>query len=79
MHDLAHLVKPFENPHHLPEFFWNHLSKDIEHLSHVTGKGVEDAAIIVHLVLSQILTNITPDCKLTISHTMNTPCCSHCS
>ena len=64
MHDLANLVKPFVNPQHLPEFFWMHLSKDIEHLSHVTGKGLEESAIIVHLVLAEILTNSTPDRKL---------------
>lgn len=40
----------------LPELFWRHLRKDIEHLSSVTGKGIEEAALIVHLVLSEILT-----------------------
>ena len=64
MHDIAHLVTPFVNPQQLPEFFWMHLSKDIEHLSRVTGKGIEDSTIIVHLVLSEILTNTTPDSKL---------------
>ena len=64
VHDLAHLVKPFVNTEQLPEFFWTHLNKDIEHLSRVTGKGVEDSAIIVHLVLSEILINTAPDCKL---------------
>jgi hypothetical protein len=63
MPDLAQLVKPFVNPQHLPEFFWMHLNKDIEHLSRVTGKGMEDSAIMVHLVLSEMLTDAAPDCK----------------
>lgn len=66
VHDIAHLVKPFVHPEHLPEFFWMHLTRDIEHLSRVTGKGVEDSAIIVHLVLCEMLTNIMPDCKLNL-------------
>ena len=40
----------------LPELFWKHLRKDIEHLSKVSGKGIEEAALIIHMVLSEILT-----------------------
>ena len=64
MVSLAELVKPFVQPQHLPEFFWRHLQKDIEHLSQVTGKGLEEAAIIVHLILKGILTKQPPTCKL---------------
>ena len=63
MASLAELVKPFVHPQHLPEFFWRHLQKDIEHLSQVTGKGLEEAAIIVHLILKDILTKPPPTCK----------------
>jgi hypothetical protein len=59
--ELANLVKQNVN---LPEFFWMHLSKDIEHLSRVTGKGMEESALIVHLVLHNIFTKLPPaDCK----------------
>lgn len=62
--DLAGLVKPpFHHPEDLPEFFWLHLRKDIEHLSRVTGKGSEESAIIVHSVLQNILTKAPPTCK----------------
>ena len=53
--DLVHIIKPFVNPQNIPEFFWMHLRKDIEHLSCVTGKGLEESAIIVHLVLHEML------------------------
>lgn len=64
IHDLAKHIQPFVNPAYLPEFFWMHLCKDIEHLSRVTGKGPEESAIIVHLVLSEMLLNTMPECKL---------------
>ena len=60
---LAALVKPTVNPNNLPEFFWMHLIKDIEHLSQVTGKGLDESAIIIHLVLHQILTKEPLTCK----------------
>ena len=55
--DLAHLVKPDVKQHLLPEFFWMHLKKDIHHLSRVTGEGMEESALIVHLVLQEMLSN----------------------
>lgn len=58
--DLAALVKPHVNPNNLPEFFWMHLMKDIEHLSRVTGKGLDESAIIIHLIIRQILTKQPP-------------------
>ena len=37
------------------EFFWNHLKHDIEQFRQVTQRSVDDAALIVHLVLHQIM------------------------
>ena len=54
---LAELVKPAVNPELLPQFFWMHLRKDMEHLSRVTGKGMEESAIIIHLVLQDMLSS----------------------
>ena len=53
--EVAALVKPKVDPQALPEFFWMHLKKDIEQLSRVTGRGIEEACMIVHLVLRNIL------------------------
>ncbi len=61
--ELAALVRPHVKPNKLPEFFWMHLRKDIEQLSRVTGKGLDEAAIIVHLVLRDILTKPPPICE----------------
>ena len=60
MAELADLVKPRVNPNNLPEFFWMHLNKDIEQLSRVTGKSLDESAIIIHLVLRGILTKAPP-------------------
>ncbi len=61
--ELAALVKPLINPNNLPEFFWMHLRKDIEQLSRVIGKGLDEATISIHLVLRDILTKSPPTCK----------------
>ena len=63
MAELAVLVKPPVNPNNLPEFFWMHLRKDIEQLSQVTGKGLDESAISIHLVLQGILMKPPPSCK----------------
>lgn len=68
---LVELVKPRENVNNLPEFFWMHLKKDIEQLSQVTGRGLEDSAIIIHLVLRGILTNESPTRKNNNRNTQN--------
>ena len=56
--ELAELVKPPVKHDLLPQFFWMHLKKDIEHLSRVTGRGMEESALIIHFVLHDIL--LTP-------------------
>ena len=61
--ELAALVAPRVNPNSLPEFFWRHLQKDVAHLSRVTGKGLDESAIIIHLVLCNILKKAPSICK----------------
>lgn len=53
---IANLVKPRLHPGQLPEFFWRQLEKDIELLGQATGKGQDEAVIIIHLVLKDMLT-----------------------
>lgn len=55
--ELASVVKQREN---LPEFFWMHINKDIEQLSRVTGKGIEESMLILHLVLHNIFVKDPP-------------------
>ena len=57
---LLALVNPrLRGPQELPEFFWGHLERDIELLARALGKNHDEAAIVVHLVLRNILT-VTP-------------------
>jgi hypothetical protein len=57
---LAELVKPAVKERQLLEFFWMHLRKDLEHLSRVIGEGMEESAMIVHLVLQEMLFYTVP-------------------
>ena len=50
-------------PRDLPEFFWLHLEKDLECLCKSTGRGMDECAIIMHLVLKRILQNDPTDCE----------------
>ena len=45
------------HPPELPEFFWGHLERDLHLLGRALGKNAEEAAIVVHLVLRNILTS----------------------
>ena len=38
-------------PEDLPQFFWQHLIRDLDILSKAIGYSVDDAALIVHLIL----------------------------
>lgn len=35
-------------------FFWDQIKEDIQQLSNVTGHSIDEAALLVHLVLKQI-------------------------
>ena len=35
-------------------FFWDQIKKDIQQLSSITGYSIDEAALLVHLVLKQI-------------------------
>ena len=62
--DIVQMVKPHVQVQGLPDFFWRHLDKDIELLGRAVGKGYEEAAMIVHLVLKEILTKDPPGSEL---------------
>ena len=53
--DITKILRVEVLPRNLPKFFWMHLEKDMECLKKCTGKGDDECAIIVHLVLQQIL------------------------
>ena len=57
--EMTTLIKRPVDPKNLNVFFWDHLRKDVEHLSQLTNQQLDQAAIIIHLVLKRIL-KITP-------------------
>ena len=57
---LALVKSGLHSPRELPEFFWGHLERDVQLLARALGKNPEDAAIVVHLVLRNILTTNPP-------------------
>lgn len=61
--ELASLIKPRVNPNQIPEFFWMHMKKDVAHLSRVTGKGLDESVVIVHLVLRNIMMKSSSICE----------------
>ena len=65
--DIVQLVKPHVPVQGLPEFFWRHLDKDIELLGRAVGKGYEEAAMIVHLVLREILVKDPPGSEFVVN------------
>jgi len=60
------LIKVDIRPRDLPEFFWRHLEKDIELLGRSIGRGMDESAITLHLVLKEVLQRDPPTCKGTI-------------
>ena len=52
------------HPSELPEFFWRHLETDVKDLAQAIGKNEDEAAIVLHLILKQILTSDPPTSKL---------------
>ena len=55
---LALVKSGLQSPQELPEFFWGHLEKDVQLLARALGRNPEDAAIVVHLVLRNMVTVI---------------------
>lgn len=54
--DVVALMNSPVHPSGLPEFFWRHLEKDLEGICAVLRRGEDEAILLVHLVLRNILT-----------------------
>ena len=63
--EISRIVRCKEQilPRDLPEFFWLHLEKDLECLCKSIGRGVDECAVLVHLVLKRILQNDPTACE----------------
>ena len=74
---LLELVKSgLTSPQELPEFFWGHLERDVQLLAKALGKNPEDATIVIHLVLKNIVTIIPPSGNITLSTLKTRDVCS---
>ena len=51
---MLDFIHPTVKPEDLQQFFWQHLIRDLELLSKVIGYSVDDAALIVHLILQGV-------------------------
>ena len=51
---MLDVIHPTVKPEDLPQYFWQHLIRDLGLLSKVIGYSVDDAALIVHLILQKI-------------------------
>ena len=46
-------------PHELPLFFWRHLEKDIELLGRALNKNMQEASLVLHLVIQRMGSSTT--------------------
>ncbi|XP_077980164.1 E3 ubiquitin-protein ligase rnf213-alpha-like [Glandiceps talaboti] len=54
--NLVGVFQPAMNANAVPAFLWNHLECDLRLLSRATGKSVDDAAVMIHMILDGMLT-----------------------
>ena len=60
---LVGLTKDKVKPKDLPVFFWKHLQCDVNVLAKTVGKSRDDACLLLHLVLREILRKTPPQRK----------------
>ena len=63
---LALVRSGLRSPQELPEFFWGHLERDIQLLARALGKNLEEAAIVIHLVLKNVLLINPSGCRYSV-------------
>lgn len=66
------VVTPPVESKKIVNFFWHHLERDFEILCKAIGKSFDEAALLVHIVLQQIL-KVNPDIGLIGTIIWNNP------
>lgn len=61
--DLLSLVKAVETHAYLPEFFYQHLERDLQDLSRHTGQNFEETVFLIHIVLKSLMETAKIHCK----------------
>ena len=57
------VTEGIKNREELPNFFQEHLEKDVRDLSKITGKKFEDVVFILHLVVKSLMDTSTEQCE----------------
>ena len=60
---LVQLIKPALNVQDIPAFLLRHLEKDVTLLGKALGRSVDEAVLVIHLVLHDILVKDVPRCQ----------------
>ena len=60
---LVQLIKPALKEQDIPEFLLRHLEKDLTLLGRALGRSVDEAVLVLHLVLHDILVKDVPKCQ----------------
>lgn len=52
----------------LPRFFWQHLVQNLNSLCKVLSVGLDDAVLVIHLIMAEILTKPQPKSRLRLAY-----------
>lgn len=55
MKDICSIVKTEVKAPKLPIFFWEHLVMDLKSLQTVLSMGLDDVALLIHIVMADII------------------------
>ena len=61
--DLLYLVKTVETRTDLPEFFYQHLERDLQDLARHTGQNFEEAVFLIHIVIKSLMETAKNNCE----------------
>ncbi|XP_048586969.1 E3 ubiquitin-protein ligase rnf213-alpha-like isoform X2 [Nematostella vectensis] len=54
---VAQMITPYVTPNAVQQFLWNHVANDLRLLTQSSGRSVDDAILIVHLLIRNIATH----------------------
>ena len=61
--DLLSLVKTVTTHTDLPQFFYQHLDRDLQDLARHTGQNFEEAVFLIHIVLKSLVETARDNCE----------------
>ena len=58
LQDVSRLIYPNIAANNTQMFLWNHLLKDLDVLAKAIGRSEDDASLLMHMILADILSSI---------------------